>query len=357
MNKKSKDAKAAHGKRSKGSMSVKLSDVAKLAGISTTTASRVFNSPDKVRPEVILRVKKTAEKLGFVLNSAARALRSRRTRMIGVIIPTLEHAIFAKLVNALQDRLTQRGYSLVITTSDWRCDTELAKARILFERGIEGVVLLGDLHDPKLYQIIREQNMPYVNTYAYKPQNGHACVGLDNNLAARRVVNHLLDLGHRHVGMVAGISRDNDRVQDRIQGVRDALHARGLELADEMLIEKPYEISAGKEGIRFLLNSPRPPTAVVTGSDVLAFGVLAECKTLGIDVPRHLSVVGFDNLDFAVHLRPALTTIEVPAQAMGERAADYLFQRLQGEQSTAAIELDAPLILRGTTGPVPSSDS
>ena len=335
----------------KRAKSIRLSDIAREARVSTTTASRVFSTPEKVRPEIILRVQAVAEKRGYLPNSAARALRSRRTRMVGAIIPTLNHAIYAKEVESLNNRLRHSGYSLVITTSDYHLDSELEQARILLERGIEALVLVGDEHDPKLYRLVADQEVPYINTYVYKPEQRHACVGFDNRLAGRKLANHLIDLGHRTIGMIGGISYHNDRARERILGVREALLDNGLELPEQLLTEKPYDIASGREALRYILGASRRPTAIVCGSDVLAFGALAECQAIGLRVPDRLSIVGFDNLEFASHLTPPLTTIEVPAEKMGERAADFLVRQLAGDRQLEFIELEANLILRGTTCP------
>jgi LacI family transcriptional regulator, galactose operon repressor len=271
--------------------------------------------------------------------------------MVGAIIPTLNHAIYAKEVESLNNRLRHSGYSLVITTSDYRLDSELEQARILLERGIEALVLVGDEHDPKLYRLVADQEVPYINTYVYKPEQRHACVGFDNRLAGRKLANHLIDLGHRTIGMIGGISYHNDRARERILGVREALLENGLELPDQLLTEKPYDIASGREALRYILGASRRPTAIVCGSDVLAFGALAECQAIGLRVPDRLSIVGFDNLEFASHLTPPLTTIEVPAEKMGERAADFLVRQLAGDRQLEFIELEANLILRGTTCP------
>jgi LacI family transcriptional regulator len=338
-------------KRHMGTKSIRLSDVARQAEVSTTTASRVFITPNKVRPEVIYRVRAVADKLGYVPNSAARALRSRRTRMVGAIIPTLGHSIYATEVEALQKALHSAGYSLVITTSDYRLDNEFEQARILMERGIEALVLVGDEHDPRLYRLMKDQQVPYINTYVYESEARHACVGFDNRAAGAKLANHLLDLGHTRIAMIAGISAHNDRARERIEGVREALRKRGISLLDRLLMEKPYDIASGRQALRYLWSAQPKPTAVVCGSDVLAFGALAECTSTGIIVPQNLSIVGFDNLEFAAHLTPALTTLEVPAEEMGQKAAEFLVTRLSGSKGLEFIELESNLILRETTCP------
>ena len=140
-------------------------------------------------------------------------------------------------------------------------------------------------------------------------------------------------------------------VKTLIEGVREALQQRAIELPDELFCEKPYDIASGREALRYIRSAEPNPTAIICGSDVLAFGALAECTALGIQVPTEMSIVGFDNLEFARHLTPPLTTLEVPAEEMGEKAADFLVRQLAGQRRLEFIELEANLILRGTTGP------
>ncbi len=156
--------------------------------------------------------------------------------------------------------------------------------------------------------------------------------------------------------MIAGIQKENDRARDRAAGVKRELSRCGLNLRSELFCEKKYNIDAGREGLRQLLRSGLPISAVICGSDVLAFGVLAECRSLKIKVPEELSITGFDDLEFAPHLDPPLTTIRVPAEEMGTRAAEYVIECLESEANVQHTHLEATLILRGTTAPPPPSN-
>jgi LacI family transcriptional regulator len=330
---------------------VRVVDVARVAGCSSATVSRALNSPDKVSPGVLARVLSAVNELDFTPNNAARALRSRRTRICGAVIPTLNHAIYARAVNALEERLGEAGYSLIVTTSEYDPARELRQTRLLVERGAEAIMLVGDSHDIRLYDLLHTQNVPYVNTYVFNPRSGHPCVGFDNGQAARQIMEFLILLGHRDIGVIAGVTTDNDRATQRLRGAREALAEHGAILRPERVVEEPYSNDAGYDGMRTLLARGTPPTAVICFSDVLAIGALAFCADDGISVPEDLSVVGFDNLEYAAHVRPALTTIEVPAGEMGRRAAEYLIGRLQGDEQKDAWELETKLIVRATTQP------
>lgn len=330
-----------------------LKDVAFLAEVSIATASRAMSEPGRVQTDTLKRIRAAADQLGYMPNGAARALRSRRTRLVGTVLPTLDYAIYNNQIAALQRTLGEHGYSLLVTSSGYDHQEELRQARTLIERGVEGLVLIGGAHHPELESMLRTRKIPVIETYIYNPQSERSCVGFDNEAVVAKVIHHLADIGHTRIAMIAGITRDNDRASDRVVGVRTALAARGLTLPDAYLIEKPYTIAAGRQAARSLLAASPTPTAVFCGSDVLAFGALAECAAQGVAVPEQLSIVGFDNLEFCAHLPPGLTTIEVPAAAMGQESARHLITRLSGATEVEHVALEANLILRGTTAPPP----
>jgi len=331
---------------------VRLSDVAEQAGCSTATVSRVLNRPDGVNRELRLRVDAAVRELGYLRNSAARALRSRRTRTIGAVVPTLDHAIYARLLAALQGFTSEHGYSLLVTTSGFQVDQELRQARLLVERGAEGLVLVGHSHSPDLYAALERHGIPSVNTYSYLPDSRHASIGFDNRAASRQMTEYLLDLGHREFALIVGYRKDNDRVKDRVDGALEAIAGRGISTAHTLIVEEPYSIEGGREGLRRVV-AGRRPTALICGSDVLAFGAIIECDSKGIAVPRDLSVAGFDDLEFAAHLRPPLTTIRVPATEMGRRAGEFLLAKIAGQPHAPHYPLETSLILRQSTAPPP----
>ena len=329
---------------------VKLTDVARHAAVSTATVSRALSRPDKVRPEMLERVRASVRALGYVPDGAARALASRRSNTIGAVIPTLDNAIFARGVEALQQRLSEAGYPLLLASSEYDFDREMMHVGKLIERGIDGLVLIGHDHHPRLYHLLASKEIPYVNAWVHEADSGHPCVGFDNRGAAARIASYLMDMGHRRIAMIAGLGAGNDRARARIAGVGQALASRGLVLAAGGLAECRYDIAEGRQALRRLLARPVVPTAVICGNDVLAFAALFEARALGIAVPGALSIVGFDDLELARHVEPPLTTMQVPSTEMGRRAAEYLLARIAGE-AALSVELEVNLIVRGTTAP------
>jgi len=328
-----------------------LADVARLAQVSTASVSRVLNAPDTVRPATRNRVLAAIDQLGYVLDGAARALKSGRVRSIGAVVPTLDNAIFASAINALQRRLAQRDFTLLVASSDYDAAEELREARALLVRGVDGMVLVGSAHSPELYRLLTQKQVPCVHTWTYLPDEERASIGFDNRLAARRSVDYLVGLGHRNIAMVAGIAADNDRATARLQGVTEGLAAHGLSLDGTQALQRHYDVREGRDAARQLLASRTPPTAIICGNDLLAMGVLFEAQAQGIPVPAQLSIVGFDDLPIASSLVPPLTTVHVPAVDMGQRAADYLLARIHGLEPSLHTRLEADLIVRGTTAP------
>ena len=336
--------------------SVKLADVARLAEVSTATVSRALSLPHKVKPATLARIQQAVQTLGYVAHGAARALASRRTRTIGAIIPTLANAIFAGTTHALQKALDEAGYTLLLASHEFDPDIEARVTRTLIERGVDGLVLLGTSHHPSLFSAIAAHQIPYVLTWALDPSGTHPCIGFDNRAAATRLADYLLDIGHRDFAMIAGITANNERARERLEGVRTALAARGTELPTERVVEKPFTPAAGREGLMEVTSGARMPTAVVCGNDLLAIGALAECHARGLAVPRDISITGFDDMEIAALVVPGLTTVHFPTVELGAYAAHHLLRRLAGEVVELRRELPVELVVRGSTAPPKTAD-
>jgi LacI family transcriptional regulator len=329
----------------------RLAEVARLAGVSTATVSRVLNQPAAVTPQLRKRVHAAVDTLGYVPHGPARALASRRSNTIGAVVPTIDNAIFARNIQSLQAGLFESGLTLLLASSDYDYEREQHEVQSLVERGIDGMMLVGESRDKSVYHLLESKRVPYVNTWLYREDSPHPCVGFDNAQAAYQIGSYLLDIGHRNIAMVAGVRQGNDRAAARVDGVTAAMAERGFHFAPGHLVEHKYEIAEGRRAASRLLASPNRPTAIVCGNDVLAFGVLFECRARGVHVPREISITGFDDLDLAANIDPPLTTIRVPAAEMGRRAAEYLLARLEKTPTPKKTELQAALVVRETTAP------
>lgn len=334
-----------------GKKKTKVQDVAKAAGVSVATVSRTFNIPDIVRDDLRKRVLAAATKLKYVPSSAARALRTHKTHIVGAVIPTLDYAIYARMVDAFQEVMSNAGYLVLVLTSGFNNADMFDKVQSLIERGAEALLMVGRVEDERLREFIKARHIPAVTTYSYQADDSVASIGFDNAAAERELLEYLIGLGHTRIAMIAGPTKGNDRQQTRIATFQTVLGDHGL--PEGVVVEKDYGFAMfeGGEAIRQIVQEYPAVTAVVCNSDVFAFSVLAECRTLGIAVPGDLSVTGFDDFDFASLLDPPLTTIAVPAREMGERAAQAIVGALASGRPIAPVRLDTKLVIRRSTGP------
>ena len=325
--------------------------MAERAGVSIASVSRALNSPQTVSAALRARISHAVDSVGYIPHAPARALSSRRTRTLGAIIPTIDNTMFARGIAGLQRYLSSVGYMLLLTTNGYDLDVELEQARNLVSRGVDGLVLRGDCHHEALRDMLADHQIPFVNVGVYRPDRPYPCVGADNEAAAHRAASHLIEIGHRSIGIVSALQRNNDRAAARIAGFRRAFAENGIEARPDWHVEVPYTLGDAREAARYLLGLGERPTAVVCGNDVIAYGVLLEAERSGHSVPRHLSVVGFDDLEWSRHLRPSLTTIQVPTEITWMRAGEYLIRRLSGERVMMHHEIDFALIVRESTAP------
>ncbi len=328
-----------------------LTDVALRAGVSTSTVSRALSRPHMVRDEVRIRIQNVTDALGYSPNAAARTLAMNRSRTIGVVVPTLAIPSFAAGVGALQARLSESEYMLHLAISNFNPTLELACVRDLASRGVDGLVMVGTRHDDRIYGILQERGIPFINTWDFLKDDERPCIGFDNYQAAFDITDYVLNAGHNRIAIIAGGGpQRSDRSVARLEGCLAAIKARGIDLLAEMIVEVPYLMEAGSAAVRKLLNCPHPPTAIVCTNDILAVGAMLHCQKMGVSVPTDLSISGIDNLDIGALTTPGLTTIQIPAHQMGRLAAEYLTEKIEGRNPLERVKLEYALIVRQSVG-------
>lgn len=331
---------------------ITLLDVARRAGVSTATVSRVVNDPAKVGAATRDRVHKAIDALGYTPHFGGRLLAAGRSNTIGAVIPTMASAIFAGGLQAFQEVLTQAGKTLLVASTDYDPAQELAQIRTLVARGAEGLLLVGADRLAETRDFLARRRTPHVVTWSHADAGGSLCVGFDNRRAAREMTQTVLGFGHRRLAMISGIGTHNDRVRDRQDGVAQAVAAcTGAMLSP--LIEVPYDPASGAEAFRRIMAAPLRPTALICGNDVLAAGVLRAARQMGIAVPAEVSVVGFDDIDLASLVCPALTTVRVPQMQMGRAAVELLLDLVAGRSDRGSILLETEIVIRASLAPPP----
>lgn len=330
---------------------VRLEDVAQEAGVSPATASRVLNNPSLVTKELRDKVLKATKKLGYVADGAARALASRRSRAFGAVVPNLSNTIFSDMIEGFQQRLEPQGYTMLLATFDYDEDAEYRAVRTMIERGVDGLALVGVTRGKELETLLKGSGIPFVQTWAPARASEHPTIGYDNATTARLLVDHLVGLGHRDIGVVAGMTQHNDRVRARLAGLRAAMRRHRLPLPADRIVQTEYRITKVREAFREMQRKGELPTALIANNDIVALGLLFEAQAQGIRVPAQLSIVGVGDLEIVAHMKPPLTTVRSPKHAIGTMAADYLLARVNGHDFAIPDELPLELVVRGSTAP------
>lgn len=306
-------------------MSVTIRDVARRAGVSVATVSRVMNDSSPVHEDKRRLVLEAAETLGYTPNPAARSLLGKRTGGVGVLLPFISGEFFSELLRGLDEAAQDKGLFLVVSTSHRKPD-EFRKAIQVMDRRVDGLVVMSpELDSADAASILRaETPVVFINTYA----EGLAAdvLNFDNYGGARDLVHHLVGKGHRRIALVTGPPEAGD-ARERARGYRDAMAEAGLaDLASEF--EGDYTREAGYAAAEAILATDPRPTAILAANDYCAFGIMSALHQAGVRIPEAMSVCGFDGLSSTSYSVPPLTTARVPVRDIGYRAIERLAARL-----------------------------
>ncbi len=321
-------------------------DVAAAAGVSHQTVSRVLNTPDAVRPATRERVEAAIAQLGYRPNTSARALVTRRTRLIGVVNPGLAKFGPANTTMAIEEAARQAGYATTVAVvRDARLATVEAAVESLHELGVEGVVFVAPVTQVAPAAVELSSRLPVVMVAAgLQDTSSLHVVAVDQQAGARMATRHLIDLGHRDIVHVAG-PNDWFDARTRIVGWRDEMLAAGLD--PPPIIAGGWDPEQGYEIARTLIRERRLPSAIFAANDPMALGMLRAFHESGVRVPDDVSLVGFDDVEGAGFFEPPLTTVRQPFAAVGERSIEVLLAALDG--APASRTLIAPeLVVRAS---------
>jgi DNA-binding LacI/PurR family transcriptional regulator len=303
---------------------VSIKELAAMADVSMTTVSRVFNLPDKVNAETRAHVLEIAKKIGYFPNASARSLRTQRSRVLGVVLPTLLNPVFAECLDGIAQAASATGYAILPMTTDYKLEQEELAVNQLLAGNVDGMVLV--VSNPETSQALvrlRVAQLPYV--LAYNRQVDHPCVSVDNELAMRETVMKLVALGHQRIALISGQLAASDRAQQRKRGFSEGMRSQGLD--DSNCLEVPFVETAVQEIGKFLEQRNRP-TALVCSNDLIAIRSIRAAHLAGLRVPQDISITGFDGIAIGEDLTPMLSTITQPNQAIGQRSVELLVRSL-----------------------------
>jgi len=328
-------------------------EIAREAQVSTATVSRALNTPEKVAEPTRATIMEVIERHHFVMDGVAMSLASRRTRTLGLIIPTITNSIYASSTQAIQECAQASGYSVLVGVSEFDAGHEAVLIRRLLERRVDGLILTGATRAPELYETMSRNGLPFMLTWQPSERADLPSVAFDNFAAASLAMDHLIGLGHRRIGLICGRGEANDRALERRHAYEAAMRRLGVPESEWLVFERDFEFIEGRTAMHRMLEHRLPPTAVFCANDIQAIGALAECRARNIRVPQALSVIGFDDLPISQYLTPQLTSIRVPASHMGHLAAEKLLAWIASGQPPESEVLPVSLVERDSTGPAP----
>ena len=299
-------------------------DVAAKAEVSPATVSRYFNHPELVRYETRNRITDAASALGYVRNRAAGSLNRGLSGAIGLVVPTVDNAIFAELIQEFASALNTFEHALLISSHGYDLEHETLVVRALLEHQIDGLVLVGEEHSEDIHRLIATNQVAALTVWNWSRKARLPCIGTDNRELGRLAARHLAELGHRDIACLFPDTAGNDRVNDRREGAYAALAKAGVPVPHERRIACPYDIAVAKEIVcRLVAQTPRP-TALLAGNDIIGQAAIYGAIASGLSVPDDLSVVGIGDFRGSEALEPALTTIRIPAREIGVAAAETI---------------------------------
>ncbi|NWG16492.1 MAG: LacI family DNA-binding transcriptional regulator [Chloroflexi bacterium] len=332
-----------------------IGDVAKRAGVSTMTVSRVINNSGYISQETRERVERAIAELGYVPNALARSLRFKRTKTIALILTDITNPFFTTLARGIEDAASEQGFSVIFCNTDESKDEEAEYLSVVAQKQVDGVLLVPASSSAESVAFLRERGIPCVVLDRRVPDSAVDTVRGDSEAGAHQLTRHLLELGHRRIALLNGPAAVSTAA-DRLAGYRRALDEAGLGSAARVY-EGAYTMESGyRMALQLLADVPRP-TALFAANNFIAIGALRALREAGLRVPDEISLAAFDDLPAAIMIEPFFTVVGQPAYEMGQQATWLLLNRLAGQGPTEPQEivLPAQLIVRQSSAPPPAA--
>ena len=333
---------------------ITVKEVAKRADVSTATVSHVITGAVRVSPRLRSRVLRAIQKLDYHPNHVARSLKVKSTGMLGMIISDITNPFFAELVRGAEDTALAHNYLLMTFNSDDRVERERRMLSVLRTRRVDGVLLIvsSDADNTAHIENTLRAGIPVVCLDRLPPGIRIDSVMVDNVGGVRECVQHLLSLGHQRIGIITG-PQTLSNARERLQGYKEALKIAGIKIEPGLIREGDFRVESGHQGARELLDQPNPPTALFVSNNRMVLGALEAVEDLGLSCPRDVALAAFDDLPWALALRPQLTSIAQPMYAIGQEGVQLLLRRIRGEEirkkNPVEVRLKTELRIREST--------
>lgn len=330
------------------SSTVTMQDVAKRAGVSTATVSHVLNNTRFVSQGTREAVLKAIRELNYYPSAVARSLITRKTKTIGMIVSDITNIFFGEIIRGITEVITPYDYGLLLCTTEAReqsLEREEEYLQLLFGRAVDGFIAASTTQLWSTLEVVEALRVPVVFIdRTFEGMRG-PFVGVDNSNGAYKAVSHLIEDGHRRIGIVAGLA-DMSTMRDRVMGFRQALKDHGLSEEPDLEAYSELSIEGGRAATGRLLSLPTPPSAIFANNNLLTLGCLAAIQEAGLKCPDDIGLACFDDPPWATVTRPPLTAVRQPAHEIGRIAADILLRMLRGEDVENRVILQTELIIR-----------
>jgi LacI family transcriptional regulator len=331
-------------------VTVTLAEIAQVAEVSVSTVSRALSNTNyPLKAETRDRILKLAEEMGYKPNLVARSLQNNRSNLVGVIVDRMQSPFSAATVQGIQDGLRNEGYSISIAYSNRDQNLAIEAIDSFYSRQVDGIVILNSWLHTYNDRFLSMQDRPFVFVNRLFSKCIQNCVGPGDRYGAQLATQHLVGLGHRRIGYINGM-KDWIEAQNRFCGYQDVLVKNGLPVDEALIRQGDWGVDSGYRAAQELLALEQRPTAIFSANDIMALGAIYAIQAAGLRIPEDVAVVGYDDRDFAEWIRPALTTIRMPAYEMGQAAARLLLQQFARVEMEDATQVPGRLIIRESCG-------
>ncbi|MBB6671121.1 catabolite control protein A [Cohnella nanjingensis] len=330
-------------------MTVTIYDVAREAGVSMATVSRVVNNNPNVKPQTRKKVYEAIERLGYRPNAVARGLASKKTTTVGVVIPDIANAIFAEVARGIEDIANMYHYNIILCNADKRKEKEIRVINTLLEKQVDGLLFMGGAVTDEHLQAFNTSNVPIVLCATTDEKGAMPSVDIDHESAAFDAVQRLIAEGHRKIAMISGTLQDPANGYARYQGYKKALEQAGIPFDEDYVRIGNYRYESGIEAMQHFLGLSNRPTAVFAATDEMAIGAIHSIQDEGLKVPEDVSVISVDNIRMASMVRPQLTTVAQPMYDIGAVSMRLLTKLMKKENvEQSRVVLPHELIVRSS---------
>ncbi|MFC5647899.1 LacI family DNA-binding transcriptional regulator [Paenibacillus solisilvae] len=312
-------------------MQVKIKDVAKLAGVSVTTVSRVLNGEKYVKDDLKEKVNRAIEELGYAPSQIARSLVRKKTNLIGVIVPDLTSSFYSTILSSIEEVASANDFNLLVCNISEDIDKELKYLTVFQEMRVEGIIIMHEKINEQIRTLIHKIKIPVIFSSVKPMDQKFISVIVDDYQAAYDATQYLIELGHESIGFIGGDMRDITSGQNRYSGYRNAMSESGKKLVYEHIRFGDYKVRSGYDQMHEILSTKNPPTAVFAVSDDMAVGAMNCIRDHHLQVPGDISVMGFDGSQLTELVRPTLTSMEQPIHQMGKVTMDVLLKQIAGD--------------------------